>query len=292
MLDYCILVNSCDAYRDVWPFFFYLLKKNWKADEIPEIYLNTESQSYYEDGLDVVTLNHVDKCAWGERLLAALARIEHEYVLMMLEDFYYESPIKVDIIDECVKRMSADRSILSFQLVPASEVYRREVKPENRVIPGFALRERKGTYTFIAGPTLWRKSDLINLTKQKDSPWDFEWYGSFRTQLYGKKIYCWESFDNPVFDYDIAHGGAVHGGKWVGYKMRELEKKFDYELDYGDREVVEDWILDGAQKQVAPQRKRNKVIRIILSKYEKWKYTIKEYENVLYGLQNRVLKIH
>ena len=72
---------------------------------------------------------------------------------------------------------------------------------------------------------------------------------------------CWKNWKtDPIFDYDIKHGGAVHRGKWVGYKVRELEKKYNYKLDYGKREVVEDWMKD-EKPTLLPKWKR---IRSIL----------------------------
>ena len=286
MKKYAILVNTCDKYSDAWPTFFYLLSQTWKSD-MPNIYLNTENKKCEIESVEVVTAGKIKPDCWGERLRNALSHVKEDYVLMMLEDFYYESPINIDVIDKCADAMEKDKKIMSFQLVPASEVYRGEVKDTYEEYEGFALRERKGTYTFIAGPTLWRKSDLIKLTRPSDTPWTWEWYGSFRTQLYGKKIYCWKSFDNPVFDYDIAHGGAIHGGKWVGYKMRELEEKYGIIIDMSKRDVVEDWIKDRDIKtQVHNKPSRSiwrKIVDRIKGKMNSLHRKSITFNNILYG---------
>ena len=60
---YSILVNSCDAYKDVWPMFFYILNKTWCGD-LPDVYLNTESEFYQDDYIDVKILN-TDSFYWG-----------------------------------------------------------------------------------------------------------------------------------------------------------------------------------------------------------------------------------
>lgn len=238
------MVNTCDAYRDAWPMFFYILQKTWQG-EMPKIYMNCEKEKYEVEGLNITVLNCRNKSmAWGQRLIEALNRIESDYVLMMLEDFYYEQPIKVDIIERCLKWIQEDESILSFQLVPAGEVYYDRSKAKKETYPGFLKRERKGSFTFIAGPTLWRKADIVALTMNSDTPWEWEFFGSMRTRLYGKKVYCWRNDMPPIFDYDIAHGGVIHRGRWVGYKVKELEKKYEYVMDYGDREIVEDWMKE------------------------------------------------
>ena len=120
----------------------------------------------------------------------------------------------------------------------------------------YAKRNQFGKFKIIAGPTLWRKSDLIKLTMEYDSPWDWEYFGSFRTWFYGKDVYCWYNQETPLFDYDVLHGGAIHRGAWVGYKMREIEKTFDIQINMEERTVIEDWMVSENQMQPLPWYKR------------------------------------
>ncbi len=253
MKNYCILINSCDAYKDAWPFFFYLLKQNWQG-EMPRIYMNTETFTASADGFDIVTLNSDPSLGWGERLISSLERIPEDYVLMMLEDFYYENPIDIKTIDQCCEALVNNPDILSFQLKPCDEVAHGNSLEKGERFSGFSIRKKFGGYILAAIPTLWRKTDLMKLTNNKDTPWEWEFFGTRRTWLYGKKVYCRLNDASKVFDYDDVHGGAIHRGKWVGYKMEELEKKYDYKLDYGDREIEYDWML--YKEVVVPRGKR------------------------------------
>ena len=97
-------------------------------------------------------------------------------------------------------------------------------------------------------------------TNKSDNPWDWEYFGSLRTWLNANKVYCWSSFTDCIFNYDFEHGGAIHRGKWVGYKMEELKQKYNYNLNYGNREVEYDWIKDGDFFKVPPFYKRLKTI--------------------------------
>ena len=242
-----ILVNTCDAYADAWPMFFYLLKENWPG-HLPKVYLNTESLSYVTDDLEVNVLNVCNhsnaQMPWGRRLLDCLSRIDSDYVLLLLEDFYFEREIPVKVISECIRLLDSNVMISHIQLVPAAECMTMN-DYKNDIIPGLVERQRFARWRIIAGPTLWRKSDLIRLTFSKDSPWSWEFAGTRRTWLYHKIIYCWhDQKDNPIFDYDIIHGGAIHRGKWVGYKMKELEAKYNVAIEYGNREIENDWLID------------------------------------------------
>lgn len=278
-MDYSILVNSCDSYSDVWDLFFSVLKKTWRGT-FPVVYLNTEKKTYETDDLHVEVLNvDKDKIEWGERLINALVRIPNDYVLMLLEDFIFEDYIKTDIIERCCDHLKEDANILAYQLTPNGE-FEQGIFPKNDdVISGFAERRRGDLFTIVAGPTLWRKADLIALTKKKDNPWEWEFFGSFRTILYGKKVMCWKSKSDCIFDYDVDHGGIIHRGKWVGYKLRELEEKYDLKIGIESREVVEDWMKMGDWNKPIPRIRRIKTIV---------KNRVRMLTNTLYGLKCRL----
>lgn len=233
---------------------FFILKKTWSG-KLPEVYLNTESVNYVDNSIDVHVLNS-KSIHWGERLIEAVKKIDSEYILFMLEDFYYEKPIKVSEIERCIKLLDANSNVLSIQLVPAGKMAVSGCEQMEEVAPGIVRRNIKDAYTIIAGPTLWKKTELLKLTKVKDTPWEWEAFGSCRLRLYGKEVWTWKNWENdPIFVYDIKHGGAIHRGKWVGYKMRELEEKYNYKLEYGKREIVEDWIEE-EKSDIIPRHKR------------------------------------
>ena len=263
MQKYSILVNSCDAYSDAWPMFFFLLKKNWSGhgEKMPRIYLNSESLQYKDNDIEIINLNHPDTRTWGERLLKCLAKIDDEFILMMLEDFYYEDIIKTEIIDKCLDYMLADKNILNFQFIPNADAKELLKANENKnKYPGFIKRKKFGYFKLSTIPSLWRKSELMRYTNKNDTPWDWEYFGSLRTWLNKNKTYCWKSFEDSIFKYDNEHGGAIHRGKWVGYKIEELTKKYNYKFDYGKREIEYDWIKEGSFFKVPPFYKRLKSI--------------------------------
>ncbi len=257
MPKFSILINSCDKYSDVWPMFFHIFKKTW-IDQQPPIYLNTETKQFSCEEIKIKSLNLMpSKTAnipWGERLKDCLNRIDTDYVLMLLEDFYFESEINTLEIAKCVDYLDKHRDVVAFQFLQASK--HRYDESAYCEFCGFKPRKRFSTFLMTAGPALWRKSDLLMLTKDSDDPWTWEYFGSYRTWFYGKKFYCWADVSQRIFDYDYLHGGAVHRGKWVGYKMRELTDKYAFELDYGEREVEEDWMSAEMQMPSHPIIKR------------------------------------
>jgi hypothetical protein len=275
---YAILVNTCDAYSDAWDMFLFILKKTWNS-EFPRIYFNTENGKVVDNDIRITMLNTGGEknIQWGDRLLSCLNKIGEEYVLMLLEDFYFEKPIRVDMIEKTIHYMNHNKNIAAFQFVPAGDCYKDNFKPYKTYYGGYARRKYDHN-CLIAGPTMWRKSDLIKFTTKKDSPWEWEYFGSFRTWIYGKEIYCWFDKSDPIFAYDIVHGGAIHRGAWVGYKIKELGEKYNYSLDYGDRKVVYDWLKDEKPEYV-PKYKRIKSI---------FRNRSKIFLSILYGFKLRI----
>jgi len=255
MKDYAILVNSCDSYEDAWPFFFFLLKKNWRG-KLPLIYLNTETKKYIDNSIRVISINSDKSLPWGSRLKHCLAHIDNDFILMMLEDFYYEAPINIDVVNKCVEYMKENTNILSFQFVPCGEVVTGYFPDAETDFPGFVKRKKFAQFLIAAVPTLWRKKDLMTLTMDGDNPWEWEFFGSFRTWFYNMDVYCWNMNDLYVFKYDVVHGGAIHRGKWVGYKIEELSHKYNIMFDYGMRAIEYDWMKQIEDNKKVPVYKR------------------------------------
>lgn len=248
MKDCAILINTCDNYEDAWKPFFKILKAEWPECTMP-IYVNTESKTCESDEFEITTLNVLPgknkSIEWGERLIDALNRIDTKYVLFLLEDYFLQESVKTNIIDDCIRWMDEDDNIATFLLVSAGLYARPEYKgniEKNEKYPGFGLREKTDKFLLCAGPGIWRREDLIKLTKPFESPWIWEGYGSLRAAKYPKEFYCRKLNGETAFVYDVVRGGAIHRGLWVGCSVRPLLEKHRIELDLNIRGVDEDWL--------------------------------------------------
>ena len=89
-----LLVNSCDAYADLWQPFFTLLKRYFVP--LPaEILLNTETKDFAFDGLNLRCV-HSTAPTYGERMTDALREVKTEYTLLLLDDFFLRRPVDID----------------------------------------------------------------------------------------------------------------------------------------------------------------------------------------------------
>ena len=105
-----MLVNSCDAYEDLWQPFFTLLKRYFAPLDM-RILLNTESKDFHFEGLNIECV-HSSAATYGERMTDALRRVKTEYTLLMLDDFFLREPVKMDRLHDLVRWMDADRDIV------------------------------------------------------------------------------------------------------------------------------------------------------------------------------------
>ena len=249
-----ILVNSCDKYADAWPPFFKILKAVWSDCDWP-IYLNTESLTCKVPEFDVITLNNIEgkkNIEWGERLIDSLKRIDAEIILFLLEDFFFEEPVKTEVVFQALRWMEEDHNIANINF-ETTGMYAREYYELNHLseykYPGFGLKQKKDKFILAANPGLWRREDLIKVTKPFESAWTWEGYGSIRAQRYPKDFYCRTYYGERPFVYDNIRGGAIHRGYWVGCTVRPLFDKYGIDIDLNQRGVEEDWLLHGEDKE-------------------------------------------
>lgn len=262
--DCAILVNSCDAYSDLWKPFFRILWDKWPESHDKMIYLNTESKQFIDEGFNIKTLNLLpgksEDTSWGERLLDAVNRVESKYILMLLEDFFLESKVDNEKVEEAMEIIKKNEKIASICFMTTLEMKEANIR-ETPEYKNYMMREKKVHYTLNASPTLWRKETLKTYTLKNDNPWVWERFGSIRTWyssdlFLAKKVNCSE-----VFVYDAKRGGAVHRGKWVGCCVRPILKELKMDIDLNKRGVVEDWTLN----PVVYQKKSLK--RMFINKY-------------------------
>lgn len=169
MKDYAILINSCDAYADLWPFFFELLKLNWPEVEKHKVYLNTESTKEFQSVISINMINTTihDKDQWGKRLLHSLSEIKEDYVVVLMDDFYLRNPVSNNRIEKCIEAFENNPEIAVFYL---SNTYKYEFKDSK--YEGFGEVPIKTNFRLNSAPAFWRKTKLIQYTKETDSPWD------------------------------------------------------------------------------------------------------------------------
>lgn len=241
--DNCaLIINSCDAYEDIWPLFFAAFKENWPGCDL-EIYLNTESKTFKFDGLNLVSFNkdHIVKgVPWGKRLIELQKRIDKPFIVSLFDDFILEGPVDVETLKECLNLMLKDKDISAFYFlaIPGAE-------RSDGIHQKFNFLENFTDYKINSAPAIWRKSSLIKYTGENDNPWAWEVFGTARTYFEKDRFYSLRNNDQMIFKYNYALGGAIRRGKWVSSVVVPLLEKYQLHVDLNKRGIAGECLSEG-----------------------------------------------
>jgi hypothetical protein len=237
MLDNIIVVNTCDAYEDVWELFFCAFKEHWPECKY-KIILNTESKQRKFNNLDV-NIHNFDspngKDMWGLRLKQTLNACESKYVLMLYDDFILEGRVDQEKIMNCIQWLNENPNVAVFYFTnnPTSK------NTDDLRFDSFELISDKADYKLSSGPAIWRREKLLQFIGDNDNPWAWEFFGSYRT--YGEKdlFYCAKKIHETIYPYNYAMGGAIYRGKWVGKIVLPLISKYNLQIDINQRGLAD-----------------------------------------------------
>ena len=228
--DITIIVNSCDAYSDLWPAFFTLLKKYWNTDGV-RVLLNTETKDYSFDGIDIECV-HCPGKPYGTRMRHALKQIKTPYVISMLDDFFLRKPVENEEVNQLVRWMEQDQRIVYFNFDPFQTEYDLECPYEGfcQICPGT-------DYTLTMQLAIWRTEKLLSYWRDDITPWEWELFTDIKT--------CWRKADRfyrirypHLFDYGYSKVGewmGVQRGKWVMEDVVPLFEKEGIVVDFEAR---------------------------------------------------------
>ncbi len=209
-----ILISSCDSYEDAWHPFFFFFNKEWPDyPKTWDVVLNTESKSFSFDGMDIKTFNFYKpkrKVKWGRRLIKTLRHLSSEYVLFLLDDFFFTGKVDQKRIEQCIEWMEQDPQISVFSFWRTRGENIRDGK-----YPNFELRPQEGDYRMNCQAAIWRREKLIEYIRPHEDPWQWEYLGSKRSSRYHEKFYSAIEDEPYIMTYDWFSGGAIHRGKWT-----------------------------------------------------------------------------
>lgn len=231
-----LLVNTCDAYSDLWDPFFTLLKRYFIPLNM-RILLNTETKNYHFDGLQIETV-HSTATNYGARMRAVLEQIKTEYVFLLLDDFFIREPVRLDKIEQILFWMDRDREIVYFN----SDLTQTVVDLELDRYPGFRRLPTGNRYTLNLQAAIWRTEKLKKYWKYDVSPWEWEECCNVLTaNARNEKFYCLHTEQERFINYGYHPGewmGVCHG-KWVKNDVVPLFQKERIPMNFEKRGFIE-----------------------------------------------------
>lgn len=272
-----ILVNSCDKYEDAWEPFFRLLKIQWPECEKYRIVLNTETKVYNCDFLNVETFNS-GSVSWSYRLKEVLDKIDTEYVLFFLEDFFLLEKVQTDIFERAVKLLDVDKSVglITFNKRRYGSTFPDKPDYEN-CFHEVSKKVHNRTNVLVS---LWRKEYFKKLIYDEENPWEYEKNSNIRSKFAGYKVYTQDyDFSFPAFRYCMnpADGYGITNGKWL-CKNKELFESYGIlGINYDNLGVFDEQVTyEDISANNVQRKKREKYHRKEILTEEKLSIRIKE----------------
>lgn len=216
------VVLSFDKYSDIWPIFFKCFKKNWKVNS--QTYLITnELKDNFED---VVTLCVGPEKSWSDRARKAIQKIDSEYILLMLEDYFVTSLFENKDCEKMLKFMEENDADY-LRIYPFPQIKFIDTNDSGiHKIPDNLL------YGVNLQPAIWKKEYLLNLLGNDDfSAWEFE-----ARQKNGSNL----RIDGKIYTVEKEVFKMLNGvlqGKWYPPSIIEL-KKIGITVDTSNRKVL------------------------------------------------------
>lgn len=228
-----IFVNSCDSRSDAWEPFFKLLSDYW-PNHPEKIVLNSETKQYTCEYMQIKTITH-EKMPWGKRFREALEKVDTEFIVYFLEDFFLMSPVSDKAFQIALDKIQNDKSIGCISLKYNQVLKYREGKEHSK--DQFVSKDDLDTLNRVNNMSvLWRKDWLLKLICDTETPWEFDRYASIRSRKYPYQVMminCAEGGMETVFDYgvDFEYGYGIYKGKWLP-KNKELFEAHGIEVDF------------------------------------------------------------
>lgn len=217
-LDLAIVLVSCDNYADLWTPFYTLFRRYW-----PKCPCKIYHISNYRcaDQVGVIPLLVGKDISWSDNLISALEKVEEEYIFMFIDDLFLIDAVRVESIYE----------LFAWIIEEKPDYVRLNPKPKpdlpynscvGFVSPGTIYRT--GTVMSI-----WKKAVLNDLLKSGENAWEFELYGTERSDKYFK-FYSTHHLLIPFVN-------GVIKGKWRRAAIKRL-RSLEIDLQLDKREMM------------------------------------------------------
>jgi hypothetical protein len=188
-----VVIPSCDEYSDLWASQISSLRLRWSACPF-EICLISNYVRCAERGISAITVG-VDR-GWAANLMKGLAAVPSDYVLLFLDDLYLTKDVDNEKLTQIIRcAVACDWEYLRLNPTPPP--------PTLSSAGAFAVGRIPAGDHYRASTvlTLWKKSVLLDVLNPHENAWQFEIFGSQRTDKYEEWFACssWNlPYDNLV----------------------------------------------------------------------------------------------
>ena len=246
-----------DGYEDLWIDFLYLFNRFWPDCPYPVYIVNNEKDINDGFGENIAVIHAGRDAEFSRKIQTALERIDSEYYLLLLEDFFVGKRINTITIENRISFIEKEKlkyysmPLKEFQNIPNQKKY-KEYGNLFRIMPD-------EEYTVSCQPAIWKKGFLqecIGTTNY--NAWIFEGMYVRSEKVHTREFLdgCCTDNSNPLHLYHGALQGAIIPDTYQYFK------KMGY-CFYNQRRVLR-------RRQYAKHRLKMFVKRHVPLKAQKW----------------------
>lgn len=207
--DSAVIISTCDNYSDIWDPFFTLFIKFWPDNPYP-VFINSETLECHNENVVSTTLKARSMgLSWTRRLKEALERINADYIVFFLDDFFLYDYVDTVRIEKCISYMREDTNIAAIYITCLSG----QMKMEECRLPGLEKCSHTGKSKVNITLTIWRKSAFEYYLNHDESAWEFE-ANAYERSLERTDTFYSFSRNSPIaIPYSFTKYG-LFAGKW------------------------------------------------------------------------------
>ena len=204
-----IIVPSCDKYSDVWPFLIESIKLYWPEINFKiSIISNGLKNSGLEDNINFINVGE-DK-GWSANLIFALKKTDADFIFLWIDDLILCETVDNDKFIKILRKfLEVNGSYLRFNPVPKHDFYFNEY---------FGETSKNAIYRTSTVMTIWRKDILLNLLRDEESAWEFEYNSILRARNFSCFFVVYKSV--------LSFKNVIIKGKWHPRELNWLKLTF------------------------------------------------------------------
>jgi len=223
MLDiqnkFAVLVVSCDKYSDLWNPFFKSFLKFW-PDCPFDIYLLNNHNCINISRVKNISVG--EDISWSDNLHKGVNKLKEDYIFLFLEDLFLIDFVETNKVLK-ISKWILESNANYVRINPSA------VKPDKKFNELVGIVSKGTIYRTSTVLSVWKKDILLNLLKAGESAWDFEIYGSLRSDIYDGFYATWGEYFSII--------NAIIKGKWQRKAIRKLNS-IGIEIDLNKREIM------------------------------------------------------
>ena len=188
--DLAIIVLSCDKFSSLWPLFFKRYEQYFCHD-FANVYLLSNHADFRQEGEQRIGVRRVgEDVSWSSNLRRMLETVNEDNLLLLMDDAPFSNLVDINRFRVIYERFKS--RAMDYINLKASPAPNKNVDDElGELVPGTGYRA-------ALVPSLWKKATLLRLLKDDESAWQFEVYGSTRSDAFDG----FYSVNRPLFEFD------------------------------------------------------------------------------------------